>query len=225
MSNLAPFMKIYNKDGNEISFKKLNRFLFVHSEEADDHSTIEVQTLDPSLVDSPDFNEGAKVNLLFGFIGGKKSKKYTMFVIEMKPIFGPSGIILTITLGDKFQYAKQTSKKRILSGEADEVIGGIAKENGLEFKGVEHSGVLVRGKEPSYKKRDSFNTAAVDNTVVPILRKIEIPQASKSDTAVINEIMETQPGGPWVVTGHNDELIVKNRNFHQKVIRTYKYKG
>lgn len=224
MTNKSPFVKIFTKDQNELTFEKLTRFEFVHSEAQDDYSRIELQTLDPNLVDDPNLQEGARLQILFGYIGGLVSKKYTLFVIDSSIDFGAQGIIISLDLGDKFQYAKHTSKKTIRSGTPDEILAQIAKENGLIYNGIDYTGLKIRGSEPVYHKSDSFATAAIDNTKVPVLRKIIIPQANRNDVSIANEVMKSQNGGPWIVTGHEEELIVKNINFNQSPIKIYTYK-
>lgn len=60
-------------------------------------------------------------------------------------------------------------------------------------------------------------------TVTPPTKYPSIPQANKSHKQLLNELAHKEPGGPYIVTGRDDKLIIRKRDLNQAPFRSYDY--
>lgn len=51
-----------------------------------------------------------------------------------------------------------------------------------------------------------------------------VNQGNRTDKQLLKQYGLKQPGGPYIVVGHGDTLIIRKRNFNQKPIATYTYR-
>ena len=90
----------------------------------------------------------------------------------------------------------------------------------LATRGYERENITVNNKD---------GTVITKKIVVPlnmenILTKYGyLPQANKSHKQLLHELAHKEPGGPYIVTGRDDGLIIRKRNFNQKPFRTYSF--
>ena len=228
----APFVFAITSKGTFV--EKIKDFSYRHSEEKDDEATIVIETVDANLPDKPEYQEGAKLKVVWGYITGITSQQRTVFIKDIIPTFGNNGITITIKAYDKFSKAKQNTSKNIHENKTiSDLAKDIADKNNLIFRGVEGKDILVSEtygiRKPDILKTDGNFETALDNTSVPIETTFKIydvlPQGNKSDFRLLQDLCDREPGGPYVVEGRDENLIVKKRNLRQSPIKLYTYGG
>lgn len=227
----SPIVKIFTSK-NEI-VERVVDFYYKHSEEADDECVIVLEGKDVNFPDKEEFQEGAKLFVEWGYSDGLRSKSRKVFVRDTKAKYTKESVKLILTCYDKFAAAKQTTSQKIHKDtDLDLLAKGIAEKNGLEYEGIKQIleiGDTVGLKTPAYLDEDTNHAVAVDNTSFPIrvdfTKYAQLPQGNKSDQQILREVADREQGGPWVIEGRDEELIVKKRNLLQKPIKTYTYKG
>lgn len=220
----AVFVKIFDAEDREITPPKVTHFRYIHSEKADDGSTIVIESMDTNLSDNPALQEDCKIKLLWGYIGGKISGKRSVYIIDTNASYDESGVRLELKCSDRLSYLKQTSSDDIQSGDPDELAKKLGEANGLE---VFIDGVHIPGNStetPAIQQLDGTFSSATESTAVNFQGKF-IPQANMSDFKVLRDSLDRKPGGPWVLEGRDDNLSIKKRDFNQVPYRAYTYKG
>lgn len=230
----TPFVKIFTSKGELVD--RVSRFEYAYSQDGGDKCEFTIETDDVTIADRAEFQEGVVIKVMWGYLGGKQSKSRTVKVDELKPEYAADGVTMNVLCTALMDRTKLNSSRAIHSGDAEAIAQQIAKDHGLVFRGI---GKTYDGHDfyqfdnyesmptPSYQKPDGNFTSARESTSVPaqIIFKIydALPQANKSDFRLLREIVKQQPGGPYEVTGRDDELIVRKRPLGQKSTRTYEY--
>lgn len=225
----AAFIMIFNSRDEEITPHKVTQFRYVHSEKADDASIIVIESMDPNLPDHPDLQENKKLKLSWGYTSGKVSGKRSVYIFDVITSFDEQGVRVELKCYDRLAYLKLTSSDKIHTGNIEDIASGIAEANGLDFEGVKDNDQVfhtdINTEKPSILKEDGLTAIATDNTATTLKHYASLPQANKSDYKVMREVLDKEPGGPYILEGRDDELIIRKRNFNQKPIRTYTYKA
>jgi hypothetical protein len=231
----SPWVKVFNRKGEELN-QNINRFSYKYSEDEDDELSITFETDDETILDKPEMQEGVEMIVTWGYLNGLDTGKRKVYIQNIEPFFGPSGIVITIVCTDKLATLRNTSKSKVhLSATLTSLATTIADDAGITFGGIgiDEDGEYVdafihdNDKSPSVFESTGNFSAAVDNTAAPIDKMMRIypvlPQGNKSDIRLLNEVCNDEPGGPYIVEGRDDKLIIKKRNFSQKPLRIYEY--
>ena len=224
----SPFVLIFNFEDKEITPHKITRFRYVHSEKADDASNIVIESLDPNLLDNPDFQENKQLKIQWGYIGGKVSKKRTVYIFDSKGALDESGVRLELDCYDKLAYLKLTSNKTVHKDtNLRDLAKKIAEKNGMVYNEVKNEFAYNTDRNSasiSILQENNLFTTATESTATQFKQYVSIPQANKSDAKLLQDIANKEAGGPYIVEGRDDELIIRKRNFNKEPIRIYKYK-
>lgn len=234
--NGAPYIKIYDYLGNDITPAGVHELLYVHSEKSTDYSEIHIENQDKHMADYPAFQEGAMIKIEWGYIGGE-TRKAVVFIGDIK--FTYDGTIKAIIHAyDLASYMKNNHDDAIRTkATMDDVAQQICDKYGIKYNGIvdENGSKLIKGKWdsnvqlPNVLNENGYNTLGRDHTAVPRTHFLKIYdeaiQGNKSDFQHLDELKDNEPGGPWVLETHDDELTIKKRNFNQAPIRSYIYKG
>jgi hypothetical protein len=221
------FVKVFDGNGNDITPPKITNFRYMHSEKADDASSIVIESLDPNLPDNPALQENCKIQLLWGYVGGTISGKRSVYIFDIHTSYDAQGVRMELKCYDRLSYLKMTSSTKVHSGTVDDIAQSIADENGLELSSGEASDTIVPGfntEAPFIRQDSGYVSQAVDNTAVNV-RGYIVPQANMSDFKMLRDVLDKKPGGPWVLEGRDDSMIIRTRNFNQTPLRTYKWKS
>lgn len=126
----APFFRVYY---NKQEIKEVgDRFQYVYSEEDDDECSITVRLEKPEDVDKPEFQEKARLQVIWGYIGGK-TKTRIVYIHQAVPEFGKDGIVLNLECSEKAAVLMKSATERTIY--KDEGILGVlmdkANKHGL----------------------------------------------------------------------------------------------
>ena len=237
----APFAKVFN-DSREMQVKVKN-FTYSHDEEKDDSCTISIEDTDVTLPDKEEFQEGAKLHVIWGYVVDnwdrrhgipyRSSQRRIVYVRNIKATFNRQGVILTLTCYDKLSRARQVTSQKV---HKDVTIEDVAKANaekhGLEYisqEDLEGTFELINTRNLSILNEDANNETSIDETshrvLVDFRKYVVLPQGNKSDKDLMDDMAMREPGGPWVVDGRDDKITVRKRNLNQKPIKTYEFGG
>lgn len=232
----APYVRVFTSAG-EVRGTVTN-FSYRYSQEKDDVAQIRIQSSDVNLADYPEYQEGAKLIIEWGFLGEQIYTKRKVAITDIKATFSQNTIALDLLCTDESSRLKSTSRNKVWKDTDLNKLGEqIATEHGLKFNGVstdesgkstEESGFLSTGpKSPGYIGTDGNYKIPIDNTQVQktfLFKNYQsLPQANKSDFSVLKEVADNQPGGPFEVTGRDDELIIQKIPLSQKPFKIYSY--
>lgn len=227
----APYIRVYTSLGEITS--KITSFSYKYSQEEDDTCQLRVEEKDVNLPDRVEFQEGAILKVVWGYLGESIKQTREVTIRNIKPSYIETTITLDLLCTDRVSRFKSTSSKKVHKGTIQDIAKDIAKRNGCTVKGFGDDGSIdvldVDVRKPSYFEDNGNLTSAVDNVVVvkPLVFKIyeSLPQANKSDYQVLREAADNDPNGPWEVTGRDNTLIVNPINFNQKPQRAYVWEG
>lgn len=258
----APFVKLFNSDGEQIeAFKEVERFTYIESIKVDDSSTITLRGVTADLVDVPDLMIGRKVQFIFGYTSGVTSDKIDLWIFDRKPVFDEQGVKLTLVLYAKAAYMRLNSDDTVRDNydvtqliedsaakwnlEVDSEIsleGGIYDNiDDLEKHISPLSDAQLEEQDISIIVEDitSNNTEFGDFTNNPenfqpdvtttkndtqvkykIKKWSSKAQSKRSDMAEIQDMLESQEGGPWQVSGKDNRLLITRRDFSKQPLKS-----
>jgi phage protein D len=233
----AAFVNIFDQSGRDVTPQGISRFVYIHSEKSDDASEIVIDNNERDLADRQEFQEGRRLVLLWGYIGGETQRR-VVYIGETSTHY-TSTVQFKILAYDKAAYLKNNAKSKVHTNKTlPELAEEIAKENGLNFinltedseGNIDANGIQYdHGTLPTDINKDGYFQTGREHTANPtgilFKKKIQIPQGNKSDFRLLTDEANTQVGGPLLVEGRDDSLILKKRNFNQRPLRTYNYRN
>lgn len=222
----APVIRVFA--GEKEIQAKVSQFIYKFSEKEDDTCQMKiVDTYDPNMPDRPEFQEGAILTVMWGYVGGKMSKPRKVAIRDIVPSFDETEVCLEILCTDVASRIKIGAKKKVHNNiSVDKLAEQVAKENGLEFK---NNVAFYKGyKQPEYFESTGNIVTQVDNTSKPIagfFKHESYPQANKTDAQVLNDMLDEEPGGPYQLVGRDDELILQRLTLDGPVLKSFIYGG
>jgi len=250
--NKSPVFQVFDRREVliDLQFTSLD---YVYSEELEDSTELTIKSANPSDVDHPAIQEDQSIFIKWGYIGEPKSfSKRKVYIIDSTASFTDSGLTLILKCVPKAGYLKlRPSKSAKENTTLGEVIAEGAAAIGLEVVDMvtkDGSGILQTGFTQSsypvvqtFQNKDNPNdprngeisltgfTVAIDNARVRknYTWKIynDYVQANKTPAQSIDELKTNEPLLDLVVSGRDDKLEIKQRNFGQKPVRVYVWAG
>lgn len=221
----APFVKVFTSAG-EVT-EKVTEFVYKYSQEADDTCQIRIEALDRFLADRKEFQEGAILSIIWGYIGEEKSMARKVAIRDIKASYTAKTIALDLLCTNLATTLKNNSNKRIWKDTTlKEVASKIAADQGLILEIDDGSSVIRSGEaETSQFKEDGNFTTARSSVANPHQFRIhsEWPQANDSDHQALQKMSDLESNGPWEVTGRDDKIIIRKIALSSKSVRTYTY--
>jgi hypothetical protein len=227
----SPYVKVYSSLGEITS--RITDFNYKYSQEADDTCQLRIEELDTDLPDRPEFQEGAILSVIWGYIGEDEKAARKVVITNIKVSYTETTIALDLLCTDKASRIKATSSKTVHKGNVVSIAKDIAEKNGLRYEGISEDGKSLDVSEiigiakPGFFDNNGNYTIAVDNTAVPKQINFRLydvlPQANRSDFHALKDAADGDPNGPLEVYGRDDALIVRPKNLNQKPLKTYTY--
>lgn len=254
MPNYSPYVRVLNSDRETLPLQ-VRSARYVYSEDLEDRSRITIESDDASYVDHVDIQEDQPLYLVWGYLGDKNSKsERKVYIIDSTANFTETGVVITLECLPKASYLKWNSKNVVRNDTSlGDAAKEMADRIGLNYNdevtstsgGLE---VLQTGfSKPSERIEEVYNnpddptdprngeiiergvTAASDSARVRLTyawrRYGSLPQGNKSDADVLNALKQNEPLDNLVVSGRDDDLTIKKRNFSQAPVRSVIWKG
>lgn len=239
----AVFARVFNATGT-IVLDKVTRLSYNHSDNAEDYSSITIETEDLTLPDHPDLQEHKKIVLVWGYMGGK-TRTQRIYIWDVKVAYDSNSALRMEIIGyPKAAYLKLNARKKVYNNQSlADIMGGIAEENGLNYKeegfSLENSekkdseglsAVTFGGAQVSLLNlKEQRITVARDNTAYNrySFRKYEagIVQDGSSDSKLLKKLAVNEPTDNVTIEAHDDDLILRKRNLRQKPYKSYIFKA
>lgn len=105
MIKLTPYVKVFNAKGEQLN-DRINMFTYKYSEENDDECILQIESDDPFIADNPNFQEGQKLSVEWGYIDSGESVSRIVYIFETVTDYGDSGVRLSLTCHEKFAITK-----------------------------------------------------------------------------------------------------------------------
>lgn len=241
----AVLTRIFNS-ASTLVYEGVTRFSYVYSEKADDASFITIETNNIALVDDQNLQEGKKLIVVWGYIGGFLQKRI-VYVFDLKTEFTASGIRIEVQCYCKAAFMKLNSSKFIMDAETvDELGEQMAEAYGLDYKTQNlkpdeendadenafyevNTGGVTEAKE-DFTKTNPQITVARDKTSAVLNYAFKkypegIPQANRTDKKTLEDTAANEPTDNIFFDTRDDDLILKKRNFLQQPYKAYTYKA
>lgn len=226
----APFINVYylkkGKTDKESVFKPLEfpviELDYKYAEGEDDEAIITIETYDKTIADRPEFQEGAALKVIWGYLNGRRS---TARIVQVRDYdFEGDGVIkFKITCAAKAALLKDSYSKEI-HGDGKKsfnwwtVACAICRKHGLALHFGDINVDFRRNPNPQIPNLPFY----IEDK---FLTYDWYPQASKSDYQLLAELLTSQPEGPYSITGRDESVVVGNRNLTSKPVRSYTYEG
>ena len=224
---------IINRFGREIGREAI-KFEYIYDEEDDDRCNITFQTSDVYLNDLPSLMRDKLLIVKWGFVNtdGELITGPTRLIAirDRTSDYSADKITLTLKCTDNISYLRNRQVQSIRDNNfidwLQEIVDGKYKAtiivSGSEL--VNYNGT----KAPSYNTTtDGQITMAVDNTAAPLFEWFETKRVihgnSRAITNAIEDELALAPGGPYFVSGRDNTITIRNRDFNQKNKYTYYY--
>lgn len=232
----APICILRTPEGATIGVKvRKMHYVYNDGEEGVDNSIVEIESINPSVVDIPELQVNQELLLQWGYIGGAFSAKRILYVEDRDENFGETGIVVSLKLAPLAKKLKQVKSQEVYAGGTEEVLDKIRSKYGLE-KPTEDTEEETRAntynpggldRRRSYLKEDGTQSAAKDNVAVvkPFDRIYEtLPGGNKTVLQTVQELAQEKPGGPHTVVARDNTLGVKKMELSQKPSWAWHYK-
>lgn len=118
----SPFIKVFyfkeGRKGQKDTFRPINSnyvatsLEYKYAEEEDDSATIIITTNDRTIADKAEFQKGAQLKLLWGYIGGPQCKAVSVYIRDVDVQFEDK-VTLTLSCTDKGAYLKDNTSQQI----------------------------------------------------------------------------------------------------------------
>jgi len=127
----APFLRIHFEKIELSQF--CTRLRYTMDEENDDEVELSFELENPNELDKPQWQEGAKYELVWGYIQGEISNKRTVYIKDVKPSATRENIKLVVSCAEKGISLKSGSSKIIHKNKTlPEIANDYAKKHGLK---------------------------------------------------------------------------------------------
>lgn len=251
MSNYSPYLEVLDANRNAIK-AQVKSIRYVYDEALDDQSVVVLESDDSNYVDIPAIQEDKAIYIIWGYIGIPESETMRKaYITDSIADFTATGVILTLKCLPKASYLKANSSANV-SDDTDlpSFTEEAAKRLGLSLNNElgEGFGVVQTGfskpAEIVYEKFNNPNDPNDPRNGAIIQRGISaasdsarvrrdyawktygsLPQANRSDAQVIEGMKNNEPLDNLVVSGRDDEVTIKQRNFSQPPVRAYEWRG
>lgn len=254
MTSFSPYYKILSADRVELNLH-IKFLKYVYDEALEDFSVIKAETDDASYVDRVEIQEDQAIYLVWGNLGDKSSETIRkVYIVNSAADFTASGLELTLSCFPRAAYLKSGSKNIVRNNtDLPSVVGEVAGNLGIEVDDQVSNGgsglqILQTGfakpSEPIFEKYDNPNnpddprngesrltgvTSASDSARVRkdyVWKTYEsLPQANKSDAGLIDDLKNNEPLDNLVVSGRDDKITIRKRDFSQTPIWAYIWQG
>lgn len=254
MANFSPYIRILNRENQELSLH-VKSIRYMYDESLEDYTVIKAESDDPNYVDNIYIQENEYVYVIWGYIGEPNSKTTRkVYVIDSQAEFTDTGVILTLRCLPKTAYLKLNSKDVVRNNTdiptAAKEMGdrlGITVDNQVDDVDGTSKIIQTGFAKPAevvydlYQNPDNPNdprngeivqrgvTSASDSARVrrDYQWKVyeSLPQGNRSDAEVLKGMQDIEPLDNLVLSGRDDKLTIKKRDFSQAPILTYVWKG
>ncbi len=251
------FIRVFNEQGT-VAFDRVSRLTYVHSDSAEDYSSITIETNDLNLPDHPDLQEHKKLIITWGYLqGATRSQK--VYIWDVHASFDTNGLRLELICYCKLAYLKMSSRKNVYNGMTLPEMGEqIASEYNMNFEmeGFDDTEDIAAGKlsetptDPNRKEEprlfyQNYNQPqqstldfkgqkliqARDATALPMtaysFKRYDggFTTGNDSDLKTLEKVAEVEPTTGITIDGHDDDLIIRKRNFSQQAYKVYTFKA
>lgn len=209
--NYSPYVKVYHKTV-ELSLA-ITDFVYEYHEEKNDEAQITIQSEFAEIADLPAFQEGAKLELIWGLIGETKFTRRIVFVTDLDISFEEKGVIIIVKATDKAAQLKLVNDKFI---PPETTLVGLQVMVGEMF-----------GLNTPTKSNDETysNSLGNDPNSFNLALSTEDIQANRNYYVFLQDIANRAENGPVIVEGRDEDLRIFKRNLNQKPIKQFNYKG
>jgi hypothetical protein len=151
----SPFFRVYfNKQ--EI-LEAGERFSYVYAEEEDDECTIIVRLEKPNDIDLPQYQEGAELQVTWGYVGGESTTRL-VYVDNSVPEYTKDNISLTLNCSDKASTMKGATERTIYKDHG--FIGVVADKAtkhglGVKVETSDYDGIILEPLTDALGKQES----------------------------------------------------------------------
>lgn len=124
----APFIRVfYFKAGateGKDTFRPIrsdyvvSSLTYKYAEEEDDEATIVIETADATIADRPEFQKGANLKVLWGYIQGPQSRAMSVYIRDVATSYDEK-VTLTLSCTDKASALKDNTSQEIHSAEVE----------------------------------------------------------------------------------------------------------
>lgn len=105
MIKITPYIAVHNNRGVKLE-ERIDKFTYKYSEEYDDECILTLCSDDPLIADDPNYQEGSKLLVEWGYLDSGESMQRTVYIFETKTEYTDNGINLTLTCHEKFALTK-----------------------------------------------------------------------------------------------------------------------
>jgi hypothetical protein len=253
MSNYSVELQVFNAAGEPLNLQ-VSSIKYTYDESLKDTSKVVIQGDTDSIVDNIYIQEDRAIFISWGYIGIATSyTKRKVYIIDSDCDFNSEGVTLTLSCLPKAAYLKHNSKKTVRNDATlPDVISDMASVYGLDFENsidqdngltVVKTGFSKPGEytyDRYYNSQDPNDprngellirgiTSASDSARVRLdyvwKSYSALPQANKSDAQLLEEMRGSEPLDNLVMSGRDDSITLKTRDFNQAPIRAYVWYG
>lgn len=244
----APIIKAFflGKKGPEDISVRITKFVYTYAEEGEDLCEITISTDIVTLPDEPAYQEAAKWQISWGYLGGEMGPQRKVEVIDIKAKYVVEGLTLDLKLASAAYIIKQKSSQ---NSNSNITTTTDPLETWDNFEGPE--GEVIDKEKPFYnptppeKSTDyvvgvsawaggSYNFMHDDSKVKAIkmkevdvsvdLNKVKTTPGNDTNYNTLRKALDKTPGGPHLINSRDNKITIAPRNLGAKPFGTYYYR-
>lgn len=223
-NSLSHFVSVFDYNNNQIQ-DRITSFKYKYDEEGDDICEMTLESDSVTLSDKPEYAEGKRLKVQWGWLNGKKSPIRKVWIWDTKDEYQRDGVnLLTLTCHDLFALAKLdlASNKNITQIRkgiplvfSTAVLGNLAVD--IDSGNTDLANLLKEGDINLHGVKGKDFGAG--NVLVSYFN------GNMSTFYGLRNYLDRLPGGPYVMDSRDDRVLIRTRNFQSKAKFSYQYKA
>jgi hypothetical protein len=219
LDTLMPYVALYDSKGSLVS-EMMTDFSYKFSEEEDDVCEFQIQTDDRKIADKPEWQEGQKLRVSWGYLNGVMSTERVIFIFETRCQYTETGVNLSITCHEKFALAK-------MDAVSNKTLSKLRKDTPILFSPQVLSNIKLETEKGNPKldsllKANKINIDGVagskdEDTIVSYY------QGNLSTFQSLRMFLDKMEGGPYIIDSRDEGVTIRTRDFAQQSVYTYTY--
>lgn len=254
MANYSPYIKILDSQKAVLNLQ-LRSLEYTYSESLEDHSKVVLESNNTTDVDTTEIQEDQSIHIVWGYVGIPHTETIRkVFIIDSKCEFTNTGVKITLRCLPKATYLKYNAKSVVRNNTSipnlvEELGGrlGIGVENLVDTQESTSQVVKTGFSKPAELLYDVYNNPNDPNDPRNgnIVRRgissasdsarvrrdyswktySSIPQNNQSDAQLLNAMQKLEPLDNLVISGRDDNITIKQRDFSQTPVILYRWGG